>query len=57
MRIYKEEIFGPVLCVVRVADFASALVPADSHEYGTARRFSVAMATRRANLRTACRSA
>ncbi|HEX7815897.1 CoA-acylating methylmalonate-semialdehyde dehydrogenase, partial [Dyella sp.] len=24
MRIYKEEIFGPVLCVVRVADFASA---------------------------------
>ena len=34
MRIYKEEIFGPVLCVVRVADFASALALVDSHEYG-----------------------
>ncbi len=34
MRIYKEEIFGPVLCVVRVPDFASALDLVDSHEYG-----------------------
>ena len=34
MRIYKEEIFGPVLCVVRVPDFASALKLVDEHEYG-----------------------
>jgi malonate-semialdehyde dehydrogenase (acetylating) / methylmalonate-semialdehyde dehydrogenase len=34
MKIYKEEIFGPVLCVVRVADFASALKLVDEHEYG-----------------------
>ena len=34
MRIYKEEIFGPVLCVVRMPDFASALALVDSHEYG-----------------------
>jgi malonate-semialdehyde dehydrogenase (acetylating)/methylmalonate-semialdehyde dehydrogenase len=34
MRIYKEEIFGPVLCVVRVADFASALKLVDEHEFG-----------------------
>ncbi|HET7331393.1 CoA-acylating methylmalonate-semialdehyde dehydrogenase [Dyella sp.] len=34
MRIYKEEIFGPVLCVVRVPDFASALTLVNEHEYG-----------------------
>ncbi|HEY4092938.1 MAG TPA: CoA-acylating methylmalonate-semialdehyde dehydrogenase [Luteibacter sp.] len=34
MRIYKEEIFGPVLCVVRVADFATALKLIDEHEFG-----------------------
>lgn len=34
MRIYKEEIFGPVLCVVRVPDFASALKLVDEHEFG-----------------------
>ncbi|MDR6936963.1 CoA-acylating methylmalonate-semialdehyde dehydrogenase [Luteibacter sp. 3190] len=34
MRIYKEEIFGPVLCVVRVPDFASALKLVDDHEFG-----------------------
>jgi malonate-semialdehyde dehydrogenase (acetylating)/methylmalonate-semialdehyde dehydrogenase len=34
MRIYQEEIFGPVLCVVRVADFASALKLVNQHEYG-----------------------
>ncbi|MFC3654018.1 CoA-acylating methylmalonate-semialdehyde dehydrogenase [Dyella humi] len=34
MRIYKEEIFGPVLCVVRVPDFASALKLVDEHMYG-----------------------
>lgn len=34
MRIYKEEIFGPVLCVVRAPDFATALDMINSHEYG-----------------------
>ncbi len=34
MRIYREEIFGPVLCVVRVADFASALEMINAHEFG-----------------------
>lgn len=34
MRIYREEIFGPVLCVVRVPDFATALKLIDEHEYG-----------------------
>jgi malonate-semialdehyde dehydrogenase (acetylating)/methylmalonate-semialdehyde dehydrogenase len=34
MRIYREEIFGPVLSVVRVPDFDSALALVDEHEYG-----------------------
>ena len=34
MRIYREEIFGPVLCVVRVPDLAAALDIVNSHEYG-----------------------
>ncbi len=34
MRIYRDEIFGPVLCIVRVADFASALRLVDENEYG-----------------------
>jgi malonate-semialdehyde dehydrogenase (acetylating)/methylmalonate-semialdehyde dehydrogenase len=34
MRIYKEEIFGPVLACVRVADFAEALALVNAHEYG-----------------------
>ena len=51
MRIYREEIFGPVLVVVRAADFESALKMINDHEYGngtaiftrdgdTARRFA-----------------
>jgi malonate-semialdehyde dehydrogenase (acetylating) / methylmalonate-semialdehyde dehydrogenase len=51
MRIYKEEIFGPVLCVVRVATFNQAIALINEHEYGngtciftrdgeSARRFS-----------------
>ena len=50
MRIYREEIFGPVLSIVRVSDYASAVQLVNSHEYangaaiftrsgGTARRF------------------
>ena len=50
MRIYKEEIFGPVLIIVRVQDFEQALHLVNAHEYGngaaiftrdgaTARRF------------------
>jgi len=34
MRIYKEEIFGPVLCVVRVPDFDTALQLVNDHEFG-----------------------
>jgi malonate-semialdehyde dehydrogenase (acetylating)/methylmalonate-semialdehyde dehydrogenase len=34
MRIYKEEIFGPVLSVVRASDYETALRLANDHEYG-----------------------
>ncbi|HTT39706.1 MAG TPA: CoA-acylating methylmalonate-semialdehyde dehydrogenase [Burkholderiales bacterium] len=34
MKIYKEEIFGPVLSVVRVPDFESAVQMINAHEYG-----------------------
>ena len=34
MRIYQEEIFGPVLSVVRVATFDEALALADTHPFG-----------------------
>ena len=33
MKIYREEIFGPVLSVVRVADFAAALELVNANEY------------------------
>jgi len=56
MRIYKEEIFGPVLAIVRVGDFEQALQLVNAHEYGngsaiftrdgaTARRFCHAVQT------------
>jgi malonate-semialdehyde dehydrogenase (acetylating)/methylmalonate-semialdehyde dehydrogenase len=34
MRIYREEIFGPVLAVVRVPDFAAAVALVNGHEFG-----------------------
>jgi malonate-semialdehyde dehydrogenase (acetylating) / methylmalonate-semialdehyde dehydrogenase len=34
MRIYKEEIFGPVLSCVRVDDFATAVQIINDHEFG-----------------------
>ena len=34
MRIYQEEIFGPVLCVVRAESEEQAMQLIDSHEYG-----------------------
>ncbi len=34
MRIYKEEIFGPVLCVVRVNSLTEAIALINEHEYG-----------------------
>lgn len=34
MRIYKEEIFGPVLSVVRAPDYEAALALPNEHEYG-----------------------
>ncbi len=38
MRIYREEIFGPVLCVVRAPSFEDAITVVDGHEFanGTA---------------------
>jgi len=34
MRIYKEEIFGPVLSVVRAKDYSEGLALCNDHEYG-----------------------
>lgn len=34
MRIYREEIFGPVLCVLRVASLQQAMDLVNGHEYG-----------------------
>jgi malonate-semialdehyde dehydrogenase (acetylating)/methylmalonate-semialdehyde dehydrogenase len=34
MKIYKEEIFGPVLAVVRVPDYQTAVNLVNDHEYG-----------------------
>ena len=34
MKIYREEIFGPVLAVVRVPDFAAAVKLVNDHEFG-----------------------
>lgn len=34
MRIYKEEIFGPVLACVRAKDFAEAVALVNEHEFG-----------------------
>ncbi|MCU0813955.1 MAG: CoA-acylating methylmalonate-semialdehyde dehydrogenase [Burkholderiaceae bacterium] len=34
MRIYKEEVFGPVLSCVRAKDFAEAVQLVNDHEYG-----------------------
>ena len=34
MKIYREEIFGPVLAIMRVPDFAAAVDLVNSHEFG-----------------------
>ena len=34
MRIYKEEIFGPVLSIIRVKNFSEALQLVNNHEFG-----------------------
>jgi malonate-semialdehyde dehydrogenase (acetylating) / methylmalonate-semialdehyde dehydrogenase len=46
MRIYKEEIFGPVLACVRVKDFAAAIELVNAHELGN----GVACYTRDGNI-------
>jgi malonate-semialdehyde dehydrogenase (acetylating)/methylmalonate-semialdehyde dehydrogenase len=38
MRIYKEEIFGPVLCIVRVDSLEQAMQLINEHEYGNGTR-------------------
>ena len=57
MRIYKEEIFGPVLSVVRAPDFDAPSSSSTTTNTATASRSSRATATRRASSSTACRSA
>lgn len=44
MRIAREEIFGPVLCIIEVQDYDDAIVKANDSEYG----LSAALATRSA---------
>ncbi|MBE2897726.1 CoA-acylating methylmalonate-semialdehyde dehydrogenase [Pasteurellaceae bacterium 20609_3] len=34
MQVYQDEIFGPVLCVVRASDYASAIKLINEHQYG-----------------------
>ena len=34
MKIYREEIFGPVLCIVRVPDLTAAINLINTHEFG-----------------------
>jgi malonate-semialdehyde dehydrogenase (acetylating)/methylmalonate-semialdehyde dehydrogenase len=34
MTIYRDEIFGPVLCIVRVASLEEAMALVDAHEFG-----------------------
>jgi aldehyde dehydrogenase (NAD+) len=34
MRINREEVFGPIACVIRVADFEEALATLNDTEYG-----------------------
>jgi malonate-semialdehyde dehydrogenase (acetylating)/methylmalonate-semialdehyde dehydrogenase len=34
MKIYREEIFGPVLCMVRAEDYTEALELINNHEFG-----------------------
>ncbi len=34
MKIYRDEIFGPVLCVVRMPDYNSAVALINAHEFG-----------------------
>jgi malonate-semialdehyde dehydrogenase (acetylating) / methylmalonate-semialdehyde dehydrogenase len=46
MIVYREEIFGPVLCVLRVPDLATAVTLINAHEYGN----GVAVFTRDGNV-------
>ena len=46
MIVYTEEIFGPVLCVVRTPDLASAVALINAHQYGN----GVAVFTRDGNV-------
>ncbi len=55
MTIWREEIFGPVLGIVRAADYDSALELVNSHEFGNGSAVSPATATPRVNSSTTCR--
>jgi malonate-semialdehyde dehydrogenase (acetylating)/methylmalonate-semialdehyde dehydrogenase len=49
MRIYREEIFGPVLCLVRARDFGEALGLVSGHEFGNGASIFTVTATPRAS--------
>jgi malonate-semialdehyde dehydrogenase (acetylating)/methylmalonate-semialdehyde dehydrogenase len=56
MRIYKDEIFGPVLSSLRVGTYDEALALVNEHEFGNGAAIFTATATRRAISSSACRS-
>jgi malonate-semialdehyde dehydrogenase (acetylating)/methylmalonate-semialdehyde dehydrogenase len=56
MKIYKDEIFGPVLSSVRAKSYDEALALVNAHEFGNGARSSRATATPRAISSSACRS-
>ena len=51
MVIYKEEIFGPVLGIVRAKSFEEAMKLINEHPYGMVRQSLPPMVVRRVNLR------
>ncbi len=57
MSIYTDEIFGPVLCIVRAENYEEALRFRPSTNTATAWRFSPATATPPATSCPGCRSA
>jgi hypothetical protein len=57
MRVYDEEIFGPVLSVVRVASYDDAVALINDNRYATARPSSPATARRRGSSSSTSRSA
>jgi malonate-semialdehyde dehydrogenase (acetylating)/methylmalonate-semialdehyde dehydrogenase len=57
MKIYQEEIFGPVLAVARAPSYEAAAQMINDHEFGNGTAFSPVTATRRASSRIRSRLA